>query len=407
MTERPLAPSTGRHVVVVTAVLPGQGTGSAIVLQRHIDRFLRDGVAVTVVTSEHAGSKRREHAYDLLLVPRRRAWWPPVRANVPFSVDIRNRLAAADVCHRLKGHRPTDVIVLLWGDIASLGPFVADTFSADLHVVIHDQEELWLEGAQARRIHQRNSRILAKARTVLPVEQQQALAYGVPSDRIISLYPIPGDTLYPAPDLFATRERPTLVCPGTVHDWHLGILLALGEALAEAGGELVIVAPADHSVSVQLRAALPSVTLVEPFTLNEDVVRFVSDRATAVLVAYAMDEDSQRWGRTSFPSKLLEFARAGVPPVVICPEATAIGGWAKAHAVPFVWHLLNPAIARDIAARLCNPPEVEAAQRNILALRHNEFDPEAIHAKLAASVVGEKVYQDVSRTGAQRSRKRS
>jgi hypothetical protein len=377
------------------------------VLQRHIERFLRDGVAVTVVTSEQACTSQREQAYDLLLVPRRRAWWPPVRAAVPFSVDVRNRLVAAEVCHRLKDHRPTDAIVLLWGDLASLGPFIAEAFSADLHVVIHDQEELWLDETQGRRVQQRNRRILSEARTVLPVERQQALAYGVPADRITPLYPIPGDILYPAPNLFATRKRPTLVCPGTVHDWHLGILVALGEALAEAGGELVVVASADLPVSLRLRAALPSVTLVEPFTFNEDVVRFVSDRATAVLVAYAMDEDSQRWGRTSFPSKLLEFARSGVPPVILCPEATALGAWATAHAVPFVWNRLDPAIAREIAARLCNPAEVESAQRNILALRRDEFDPEAIHATLASRVLGDVDFRDTSRRGAQSSRNRS
>ena len=114
---------------------------------------------------------------------------------------------------------------------------------------------------------------------------------------------------------------------------------------------------------------------------NFEVVSFIAKEATGFVVPYSLELDARSFSAVSFPSKLLEFARTGVPGLIVAPSSSAVGQWAIATD----W----PAFASDAGSKLANllskfsnrESWYELANKiEQISARH--FNPDVIHAQL-------------------------
>lgn len=85
----------------------------------------------------------------------------------------------------------------------------------------------------------------------------------------------------------------------------------------------------------------------------------------------------------SFPGKLLDFTRAGLPVVIHAPSDSPAGRWA----LPRDWLLYiadedDAAAFERVAASLADQAQWLEAQQRVMATGAGEFSAETIHGKL-------------------------
>ncbi len=160
------AAGAGRHVLVVSFLLPQEGTGTGIVLLRHLRRLAEEGWRVTLCGPQHACRGRDDLPQDwrVIPLPLREWWWPPVRQNLGASVALRARLWAAHVGRQLDEDRPDAILTVLWDDYPLLARELGRRWGMGYTVLLHDQQEFWApDEDDARRIADRNSTITRDA----------------------------------------------------------------------------------------------------------------------------------------------------------------------------------------------------------------------------------------------------
>lgn len=384
--------SVQRHLLLVTGIWPELGSGSGIVLLRHILRFLGDGWQVTVAAPSHLVSRfeNEKVPWSILALPRRRAWWPPVRSSSFSLVYLRAALQARELQHLLASATPpTHVVTLLWDE----WPLVARAFALrqglPLTTIVHDLQEAWSTApSETDNIKRRHRLMFSSSDRVLTVSNEILRVYDIGKSKGAVLYPIPGEKLYfdiesPVDGL----KNHTIYFGGSLHPWQLENLAPIAAALSRRGGNLVLLTTEDNFVWRALSELYPQTKRLDPTEDNEAAVELVARNAGAFIVSYAIDQSKQPWAQTSFPSKLLDFARAGVPIAILAPPGTAIYEWCLRQD----WPSISCDVTQTGIDRLLDLLFDEAKRSDLVSqiqrLALTEFSSKTIHRELEQAIV--------------------
>ncbi len=366
---------------------PAAGTGSPVVVLRHLQRFAREGWAIALVAEYGADCRECAAAgWVVRQLPHRRWWWPPYRPHSAALRWMRLRLLAGDAA---RGPSAPDAILAYLAAHATfsgaLATHVARATGAPLHLLVHDDPAAFpsAHGREAR-VHREHEAILRGADVCWFASPELAQRFPGVADRARLLYPLPEGWDRPARWRPELAQQLRLYYAGHVWPAQVPLLGRIARTARMAGGELVLVArPSEASRAL---ADAEGVRCLPAFPSNAGALEHLAANASAVLVSYAEGVSAMPWCATSFPSKLVEYCHLGVPLAVVAPADAAVARWAARVGYR---HVFDPAGLADLAAwldglRRRDAWEARANDARQLAL--TEFDPVRIHATLAAAL---------------------
>lgn len=381
-----------KHILLVSFVPPMQGTGTPIILERHLRQLERKNWKVSIVVPEQRmwNVDRLPNSWQIIPLIARRWWWPPFRPQIPGAVELRLPLWQLE-CEKLLGReRPSAILTLLWDIYPLLAMHLSKRWKIPLSVIIHDQEELWAKSeTEYRSIRQRSVSILDQAARVWPVSRELGEVYKLKeTQKIKVLSPIPEEIPWSFVEWKNTfKTHPVIAYAGSIHPFQLPNFQSLAAALQKVNGTLLLITPSNNPVLSKLLDVYQNVKHHEPFVQNRDVIKFLSDNASCILVSYSFALTQQPWAATSFPSKLIEFSHLGLPVLILAPSSTATGNWAIQHQwLGYVSQLNEADILKIIEKLIIQETWLEMARqtRNVTL---GEFNPKLIQSQFESELV--------------------
>lgn len=369
---------------------PTEGTGSPVILLRHLQRFSKSGWKISIFAERGQDvSACVQAGWTVHTLPLRRKWWPPYREDRPLSRFARTWLLARE-CLRAQRNQQPDAIL---GYLAAHSDFypeiaahLAHQSRVPLTLLIHDDAAAFPGNAAGKsRQRKRHDWILRQARRRCFVSPELADAYDAPAAGRYVLPPIPEGWSGKAgwQDEFAVKPR--VYYAGYIWPAQFSLLGKIARILDSNGVRLTLLtretpelktfladAPADH---------------IPPFGTNREALAHLSRSAAGILVAYTESVAQMPWISTSFPSKLIEYLHLGLPSAIVAPTESSVGKWAARSAYP---DFFSPEQLESIAiwaADLRDAGKWKARAAASKNLAHEQFSPEKIHAMLESQLL--------------------
>ena len=363
---------------------PAQGTGSPVVILRHLRRFSADGWEIRVV-AEYGGdySAIASSDWKVISLPSRRRWWPPYKDGNRLLRWLRLRLLACEIVNAQT--TSPDVVLSYLASHTDFASAVAGHYASvsgrPLHVLVHDDAASFLGSKRRIAALRRNqSTTLVSAVAVWFVSEELASAYPsvLPSRRRV-LLPLP-EVKRAAATWHRGRAALRVYYAGHVWPEQVGLLEKCALAIASVGGQLVVIA----NPCTQLIAAASRVPIeLRPlFPTNEVALEHLRQDATATIVSYSEDVSVMPWSRTSFPSKLIEYANIGLPLALVAPVETAVQRWTGRIGFASAFRPNELSKMCLWLADLRNVEAWDAASAASLSLASGPADPARIHGEL-------------------------
>ncbi len=363
---------------------PTVGTGSPIIVLRHLQRFARDGWHISIL-GEYGGNYdlSRQAGWNVVHLCHRKWWWPPYRQHSNGLRWLRLRLLALDAANALS--RPDVVLSYLaaHSDFSTqLATHVSQVTGAPLHVLVHDDATAfpYARGRESalRRLHES---ILAGADTCWFVSPELADCFPATAPRRRILYPIPEGWDRPARWNENFRLSPEIYYAGHVWNEQLPVLARIGRTAQRSGAQLVIMAR--ESVGLRALCDTEPIRYRAPFPTNREALAHLATDAAGAIVSYADKISSMPWSATSFPSKLVEYCHLGLPIAIVAPPDSAVARWAARVRFPSCFSPSDTAALDRWCQQLRDPSAWQELASLSLQLARTEFDPENIQAQLA------------------------
>lgn len=346
---------TAARTIWYVSETPPLGTrASAVILWRHLRSLQRAGYQIVVVTRARAvGSRAFPPSWRTVLLPERRAYYPPYRDNRLLRT-WRWLLFDRELKRALGSQPPHCIISLLHGEyLADYAEWLSRRWHRPLFYFLHDRGEL-LNGAddpaKARRLVQQNSRLVNSAwvRRVWTVSPELTYPAEQPEAKYLTVYPLPEPI--PAGSRAGWRpefaERPVLAHGGTIYDRIVPSLIAVAQELRRIHGRLLLCTPPGETARA-VQQQVPDVVSHEgDFPTIPELNAHLQAKASAFLVTYP-DVPVMPWALDCFPSKFTQLVQTGLPGMVLAPPETSIARWC-AHAR---WPLFGP----DASAETVRP----------------------------------------------------
>ena len=380
-------PETGNRILFVSDCVPGHGTGVQICLFRHLCRLAESGWEIAIA------SKERERiganlpvGWQTAWIPQRRWWWPPARESNTLSMALRFRIWEQECRKQLGTEQFTSILTWLDFSYPLLAMHLARRWQIPLSVLVYDEREAWIDCPHEKKAATAQSaKVLQAADRVWFVSdalrQRYIAKLNLESIRAKSrvLMPIPGGGTGAfvkwRPEM---EERPVVVYAGKLHDFYFENLTVVATALEKLNGTLHLITDAGHPVLGRLRQEHPNVTHHDFFASNDDLLRYVSETATAFLATYAFDPEIQPWSASSFPSKIVEFSHTGLPILTLTPPFTAFAQWARQHHWEGCIESLAPSAVLEGLRPVTQRPDWETLAAQSKKAAANSFCPAAI-----------------------------
>ncbi len=279
------SPSSDSSSLLYIGQTPAEGTGSPVIVLRHLRRLAAAGWKITIV-AEHGqdtSACTREN-FAVHHLPHRRPWWPPFRHDKPITRAIRTWLLAREAL-ALCGPRRPDA---LFGYLAAHADFypeiaarAAKQSGLPLSLLIHDDAAAFGKTpAETALLRRRHAWILGQAHRNWFVSPELAAQYDVPENKRHVLLPIPEGYTPSAPR--ASHFTPHTSTHASVRVFYAGhiwppqfpLFARLARTLAANHARLTLIcretpelraflaaAPADHlPLSPTIRDALTPLT---------------------------------------------------------------------------------------------------------------------------------------------------
>ncbi len=379
---------------------PAEGTGSPVIILRHLRRLAADGWQITII-AEHGQDTAACDTAGWRVHPlpsRRRPWWPPYRpGSAPLWRVIRTSLIAREIRRRFftGGARPDALLGYLaaHADFASeIAARLARQTRVPLTLLIHDDAaDFARAGAERGVLRRRHAGILRSASRNWFVSPELAAVYGPPfslQPDAFSLPPIPeGGARQAAYRPPPADGRPRIYYGGHIWPAQYPLFARLARVIHDAGGRLVLLTRGTPELRAFLATGAPADTL-PLFPSNADALAHIAARASGILVSYADTLADMPWVATSFPSKFIEYAHLGLPAYIVAPPQSAIANWVARSSYP---HFTTPGSLAPLArwvADLRDPaawPGLASAVRRHTA---TDFSPELIHRRFESALTG-------------------
>lgn len=315
---------------------PSRGTGSPVILDRHLKRLEIEGWKISIAIPENFLKTpiNLPQTWQIIPLISRKWWWPPYRANISLLVNIRLFLWKNECEKILSKNKPTAILAFLCDVYPLLAVNLSKSLKIPLSVIVHDQEEAMAKhGDNVNQMRQRAAHVLKHASRVWTVSRELGDVYKIIQPKKLSV-------LFPIPEQFTSnfiewksdfKTNPVVAHAGRLHPFQLPNLNSLAKALKKVNGVLLLVTDRDNPTLLNLLTTHSNVKWQETFYENSEVIKFLGERASCILVSYSYTFSEQPWASTSFPSKLIEFSPLGLPILILAPQFAAVSNWAKSH----------------------------------------------------------------------------
>lgn len=368
-----------RTLLFFSNTVPTDSSGSFIIFRRHLAPLVESGWKLKIFSYFPAPASGV--FWQHVRLPLRRRWWPPASPRVLASQRLRTRLMLRDLERGgFLGHDGERILLAnLWDSQAVFAAALARRNFAPFGVFAHDDEIVWNRRHLPQRyLHWRREDVTNAASRVWSVSARLKTQFArTVQTRCRILRPIPG----PGPGRTLWRDAfsrgVTLGYAGKMYPGLSRVLAPLAAILQAQSGRMVVITdaasaerPAVSSPAIFWRPFLPSA---------HDAVAWLAGNCSALLVAHppATEISSEQWQmlRTSFPSKLTEYAQLGLPLVLVGERDSEFGDWAADHpAIPFFSGADDPRLPAYFSG-LCEPAAWRAAAEPASKLAEDEFNP--------------------------------
>jgi hypothetical protein len=368
---------------------PTAGTGSPIIVLRHLRRFAADGWKIHVL-ADYGGDYTACLAagWKVIHPPHRKWWWPPYREGHSILRWLRLRMLAREV---VAATSPPDVV---FGYLAAHADFSADLAAhvsrmtgAPLHMLVHDDGAAfpYAKGRESE-IRRTHNGILKSAETCWFVSPELAECY--PSTKATSrqLYPIPEGWDSPAVWRAKLSQYSPVYYAGYLWPEQYPLMKRVAQLAVAGGAELVLMTRQNDQLREFLNAE--PVRWQPPFPTNREALAHLVEEAAGVLVSYADAVAEMPWCATSYPSKLVEYCHLGLPVAIVAPADSSVGRWAKRMDYPYYFAPGELAQLQEWFAGLREPEIWKEGAAVAVKFAQTEFNPERIQAELANAMIG-------------------
>ena len=336
--------TSGQHgtLLLFSNTVPTEESGSFVIFRRHLLPLVECGWQLKVFSYFPAppGTIFWEH----VLLPRRLPWWPPAS---PFSI-LSQRCRAQLMIRHLKGKHfvdasgPLVLLTNLWDYQAIFAAELARAGQAKLGVFIHDDEIIWNAGKQpAGYLNWRRRYVTDAASQIWSVSNRLAEQIDfVSRQKCRLLRPIPGNyKCTPATWRPEFGQCLHLGYAGKIYPGLLTLLQNLASWLRQAGGMLTVISDAE-SLAVSPASASDNISFRSYFARPDESLYWLAEHCSACIVAHPLTGTLPPgpWQalRTSFPSKLCEYAQTGLPLVLFGDSDSEFYEWSTQHTkLPF------------------------------------------------------------------------
>lgn len=378
-----------RHLVYVGQT-PAEGTGSPVIILRHLRRLADHGWKITIIGEHGQDASACERAgWSVRTLPLRRSWWPPFRADSKFSRAIRTWLLGRE-CRKLVGAEKPDAIFGYLAAHADFSPEIAAHFArqtgAPFTLLVHDDAAAFeKEDAKKYRLRKRHAWIIRQTHRCWFVSPELAAEYQVPEEARRVLLPIPEGWERPAQFSAERVKYPKVYYAGYIWPPQYPLLGKLARALSNAGGRLVLIS----RDTPELKAFLQQepADWIAPFRTNTEALTHLVENAAGLLVSYTETIAEMPWVATSFPSKFVEYSHLGLPTAIVAPAESAIGRWTHRASYPYFYPPDEILAFQKWASSLKQEANWRGLASEAAALARGAFSPEKIHDELENSLL--------------------
>lgn len=369
---------------------PALGTGSQVILLRHLRRLAGEGWTVELVPNwgDDLAEVESRH-WSVHRLPHRRRWWPPFQRDSEISRRLSTFLWARET-DRLVRPRPDAVLTYLaWHSdlFAEIAAAYGRRTGRPVTCLVHDDAADFAANAGRRRqLRRRHARILRHNHRNWFVSAAQAAALAPARSHAGVIAPIPEGYAGPRPVWREEFARcPRIYFAGYLWPEQARLLRSLAPALAAAAARLVVLGRRTPEVGALVADGLAD--HVPPFTGNHEALAHLAAHAAGLIVSYAATVAELPWSRTSMPSKLVEYAHLGLPIAIVAPPETAIADWARHRRIAAMF---APEDHGGLAAWIGSLREPETWSRQLgiwHALAASDWSPDHIHDVLSHGLV--------------------
>lgn len=382
-----------QHILFTLGHAPKQGSGTPIIIDRHLRRLSSENWKISIVSTEQSiASQNFPHSWHIIPMPVRRWWWFPYRPQIPGLLDLRLRCWQSECERVLMKERPSAILTVLQDVYSLFAAHLSKTWQIPLSVIVHDQHEFWASSdAQYRCIRQNSNTVLNQAARVWPVSREIGDGCQVKETSKISvLLPI-SEGNYQGfvkwKDSF--KSNPVIAYAGSLYEGQIPIFYRIASALKKINGTFLLIITNFECFQVDLLKLLKNCSNVKyqkPFVKNIDVITFLAENASCILVSYPLDLTKHPWIATSFPSKLIEFSHLGLPLLTLAPPSTALSNWAKRH--NWLSHLsqINEEEVLKVLNQLTEKESWMKMAQQSQNVALNEFNPNVIQAQFESEL---------------------
>jgi hypothetical protein len=371
----------GKRLLIYFGHAPMEGAGSAIIVFRHLRRLSANGWSIVVVSDwGQELDYCDEEGWPVFHLTHRKPWWPPYNPANALLRQVRLWLWAGECNRLLRGVRPDAVFTYLsaFTDFMSqVALAYSSRYRIPLSVITHDDPVCFAaSAADGVAMRRRYQTIVERAHQNWFASPQLAEIYDLPPGRRSTLPPIP-EGYDASPTWNPTfAASPLLVYAGNYWPAQIPLLARVGRETAAAGGRLMLMVKQSPEVKALCREE--PVVWREPFHENRDALAFLAENASGLLVSYSDTSDAMPWIRTSFPSKLIEYAHLGLPIMIYAPMDSAVAKWAAQRAYPDYASPQTPGAIAEFVASLKNRDAWHRKAAIPKTFAAAEFDPQKI-----------------------------
>lgn len=371
--------------LVYVGQTPAEGTGSPVIILRHLQRLAEHGWKITII-GEHGqdASACARAGWTVKHLPLRRTWWPPFRPKNRWSRTLRTWLLGRE-CVRLTGPASPDAIFGYLAAHADFSPEIAAHFSrqtgAPYSLLVHDDAAAFeTDRAEQSRLRQRHNWIIRQTHRCWFVSPELADEYHAPTEIRRVLLPIPEGWATPATFDPERSKYPRIYYAGFIWPAQYPLLAEIARALATVGGRLVLMT----RETPELKSFLSNENAewVRPFPTNREALAHLVQNAAGLLVSYTKSVVDMPWVATSFPSKFIEYSHLGLPCAIVAPKESAIGRWSQRARYPYFYAPDRLDSFEKWAVSLKEEGSWRELSTVVLDLARGPFSPIALQAEL-------------------------
>lgn len=386
-------PARAPRLLYVSNMVPGVPSGGDVMIYRHLRELVRAGWHVTV--SPPAAAIRPlppGHGFEMLPLPNRKWWWPPVSPRWPATQWWRAHLWYLATRSHPAWTQPVPdcVLSVLWGHSSLTAAKLARHWNIPLAVWVHDLfREMDLPPNEAQDYERLTDTVLQSAQRVwtVSVELAEDFTPRCQPGAVRALTPVPEQGIEP-PGGWTPRFRagPVIAHAGAFHPHHVPYLAAVAHATARIGGGLIVVTGPDNPALALLRATGVPFRHQPAFSSSAEALRFLVAEASALTIMYPFERSAYRHPPVGFPSRLIEFSRLGLPILLAAPADNPLIGWSKRNEWPF--RLEGPDWVKldGLVAQLAREQTWQTLSSRMRAIAAAVCDPARIHAQFLAEM---------------------